>query len=262
MNVIKDGNINLTTTETVSGVFIDLNDPLMEDIRIEDIAWSLSRQSRYAGHTMCRIPYTVGQHTVTVSRYVEQALTPDTPLHEAFMRHLEKKIEASLDNPVLFEELTDFATMTRDIVPDHRRAYAFHGLMHDFAEAYLVDLPTPVKRLPGVYDAYKAHELRFDALIYLRFGLGYGPRGIMSLGDLQFPLMWKFGLFVVAWADMYALMVEAYHFLPSRGLNWGIPLERPTLQQIYGFRWPVENEQAYVELLMRFEELRPKPMTE
>ena len=262
MSETREWGLTLTTTETVSGILIDLADPKIEDVRIHDIAWSLSRQSRYAGHTMCRIPYTVGQHTVMVSRYVEEALTPGSVLNEVFLKYIATCIEKAIGDEKAMLKLDDFLTQTRDICPEHRRAYAFHGLMHDFAEAYLVDLPTPVKRLPGVYEAYKAQERIWDALIYLRFNLGYGPRGIYSLGDIQFPVMWDFGLFVVGWADLYALMVEAYHFMPSRGLTWGIPLERPSLQQIYGFRWPVPNEQAYEETIARFEELRPKLVPE
>ena len=259
---MTDWGLSLTTTETASGTLIDLEDPKMEDIKIEDIAWALSRQSRYAGHTMCRTPYTVAQHTVMVSRYVEEALTPGSHLNVVFTTWLEKQLQKTINLPEAQTWSEHLTVMEQRIADEHRRSYAFHGLMHDFAEAYLVDLPTPVKRLSGVYEVYKAHELRFDALIYLRFNLGYGPRGIMSLGDIKFPLMWEFSKVVVGWADMYALMLEAYHLMPSRGLSWGIPMDRPSLSQIYAFRWPVPNEQAYEELLVRFEELRPKPVLE
>ena len=269
MNKIKDGSITQTMTETVSGIFIDLADPKPENFKIEDIAWALSRQARYAGHTMCRIPYTVGQHTVQVSKYVEHALMRGTHLNSVFMKFIGGKIEdtirAELTNPGEViegrksndEELTTWLQhqdMACSLGPDLVQTYAFHGLMHDFAEAYLVDLPTPVKRLPGVYEAYKAVELKMDALIYETFGLAYS--------ETKFPLSWKFGLMVVGWADTYALLMETYHFLPSRGLNWNITLDRPSLQQIYGFRWPIPNEQVYEEVLARFEELRPKQLVE
>jgi hypothetical protein len=253
-----------TMTETVSGIFIDLLDPKVEDIQIHDIAWALSRQSRYAGHTMCKIPYTVAQHTVLVSKYVEEALTPGTHLYEVFEKYIQGKMDktANLSDETEFGKWASIQDRQRDASRmGHVRMYAFHGLMHDFAEAYLVDLPTPVKRLPGIYDIYKKYELMMDALIYKAFNLGYGPRGIMSLGDIQHPLNWEFGLAVVGWADAYALLMEAYHFMPSRGLNWNIPLERPSLSQIYNFRWPIPNEEAYKEVLARFEEVRtPDPV--
>jgi hypothetical protein len=238
-----------TMTETVSGLIIDLADPKPEDIRVDDIAWSLSRQSRYAGHTMSRIPYTVAQHTVMVSRYIEEALTPDTDLNTVFHEYLASK-SLGESAPHEFYELEKFVNV---MCEDHIRMFAFQGLMHDFAEAYLVDLPTPVKHLPGVYEAYKAAELKMDALIYETLGLGYSAN--------RFPAMWKAAQTIVAWADMYALLVEAYHFMPSRGLNWGVPLPRPSLTQIYKFRWPISNEEAYHELLARYEELKPPPPT-
>jgi len=47
-------------------------------------------------------------------------------------------------------------------------AHAFQALLHDAAEAYLVDVPRPVKlELPD----YKAIEKRVQAVIYRRFGL-------------------------------------------------------------------------------------------
>ena len=260
------GLVTPTMTETVSGEFIDLADPILEQIHINDVAWAISRQTRYAGHTMSKIPYTVAQHTVMVSRYVEEALTPDTELHSQFRRYLDDQFRKALDTRG--EEKANTVTQKWSNIIDHhnwvggeatagnRRMYAFHGLMHDFAEAYLVDLPTPVKRLPGVYEAYKKYELMWDAAMYMRFQLGYGPKGIMSLGDLQHPAMWEFGLAVVGWADMYALLIEAYHFMPSRAKNWNINIEGPSLSKIYNFRWPVSNEEAYLELLARFDELK------
>lgn len=59
--------------ETVSGKLIDVLDPNPDDILIDDIAWSLSRMTRYVGHTITLIPYTVGQHSVFVSRLSKQS---------------------------------------------------------------------------------------------------------------------------------------------------------------------------------------------
>lgn len=243
-------------TETVSGIFIDLADPKPEQLKIDDIAWAISRQSRYAGHTMSKIPYTVAQHTVMVSRYVEEALTPGTAMTQVFRDYLVTKLHETFvknsDSNKFSSAIDELDSSLQDAY--RRRNYAFHALMHDFAEAYLVDLPTPVKRLPGVYEAYKAAELRFDALIYETFGLSYS--------ETRYPSQWEFGKIVVGWADAYALLIEAYHFMPSRGLNWGIPVAPPTLDAIYTFRWPVENVQAYHELLARFDELKPPPLQE
>jgi hypothetical protein len=49
-------------------------------------------------------------------------------------------------------------------------ADALHGLLHDAAEAYLGDLPRPVKTLAGL-EAYTAVETHLQAVIFHRFGL-------------------------------------------------------------------------------------------
>lgn len=45
------------------------------------------------------------------------------------------------------------------------------GLLHDASEAYLVDLPTPLKRDPRIGDAYCVAERRLMRAVCRRFGL-------------------------------------------------------------------------------------------
>lgn len=98
--------------------FTPLN-PVVADIDIKDIAWSLSNQCRYTGH--CNAFYSVAQHSVMVSRKVH---------------------------------------------PDN----ALWGLLHDGTEAYLIDIPAPLKRLPE-FGFYKECEQRLMLAICERFGL-------------------------------------------------------------------------------------------
>lgn len=92
-------------------------DPRPEEIQIEDIAWALAMQCRYAGHVLKR--YSVAEHSVMVSCAVP---------------------------------------------PRH----ALWGLLHDATEAYLVDLPRPVKRnMPD----YREAEDRLGQVIAERFNL-------------------------------------------------------------------------------------------
>ena len=49
-------------------------------------------------------------------------------------------------------------------------ADALHGLLHDAAEAYLHDIPRPLKRLPA-FAPYREAEARLQAMIYETFGL-------------------------------------------------------------------------------------------
>jgi 5'-deoxynucleotidase YfbR-like HD superfamily hydrolase len=55
------------TLETVSGKIIDPENLRPEDIDVHDIAWSLSRIARFAGHTITAIPYNVAQHSIFVA---------------------------------------------------------------------------------------------------------------------------------------------------------------------------------------------------
>ncbi|MEM0949571.1 MAG: phosphohydrolase [Pseudomonadota bacterium] len=92
-------------------------EPRVQDIRIEDIAHSLSQLCRYGGHTSEF--YSVAQHSVLVAR----------------------------------------------CVPVEHRLWA---LLHDAPEAYVVDVPRPLKhQLQG----YKEIENRVMVAVCERFGL-------------------------------------------------------------------------------------------
>lgn len=54
---------------TASGVRFDLEQPQAAMVNIDDIAWSLARQSRYLGHTKGE-PYNVALHSVWVADYL------------------------------------------------------------------------------------------------------------------------------------------------------------------------------------------------
>jgi hypothetical protein len=49
-----------------------------------------------------------------------------------------------------------------------------YGLLHDASEAYLIDLPRPIKYSLGMSD-YRDAERRLEAMIYTKFGLGVEP---------------------------------------------------------------------------------------
>lgn len=92
-------------------------DPRVDEIRIEDIAHSLSMLCRFGGH--CLRFYSVAEHSVLLSMVV---------------------------------------------APEH----AMWALLHDASEAYLTDVPRPVKAyLPG----YKEAERHLQSVIAARFGL-------------------------------------------------------------------------------------------
>ena len=248
--------VGATCTETVSGIIFDLRNPSVEDIDINDISWSLSRINRYTGHTITKKPYSVAQHTVMVSRYCEWALTPGNEFHDMFQRFIEGKLtEACVgtledeDRKYQIRKWSDLQDFTRHTPGNIVKMVSLHGLLHDFAEAYLTDVPSPVKRLPGMYEAIREAESKLEPVIFKAMGLEYSPT--------QWPGTYENGCMVVHWADMIALKIEAYHMMPSRGLSWNLPQEKPTLKMLDGFRWPIDAEKARDELIDRHNELKP-----
>jgi len=116
--------------KTASGRMVWPLDPRPEEIFIDDVAHHLAQQNRYAGG--CRIPLSVAEHSVRVSWRIEQ-----------IMRGRNESVTRT-------------------------RAASLLGLMHDSAEAYLVDLPKPVKAdIPQYYVIEAKHE----AAIANRFNL-------------------------------------------------------------------------------------------
>lgn len=92
-------------------------DPRAEDVRAIDIAWSLSRVCRFGGH--CSRTYTVLEHLVRCC---------DLALHSAGISDF----------------LHDAPSSLHEV---HRGAlrHALLCLVHDAAEAYICDLPRPLK---------------------------------------------------------------------------------------------------------------------
>lgn len=83
-------------------------------------------------------------------------------------------------------------------------AFKLHGLLHDAAEAYLADIPSPVKPL---INNYKELEDNMTHVIFEKFGLEYEPNPDIKSADRQI------------------LRVEADQLMQSRGVNWNINKE-------------------------------------
>lgn len=98
--------------------------PRVEDVCIEDIAHSLSLQTRFNGH--CRTFYSIAQHSVLAARELLKA--------------------------------------TKD------RTIAMQGLLHDASEAYICDLPRPIK---SYITNYKELEEQLMQCIAVKFNLNY-----------------------------------------------------------------------------------------
>lgn len=123
--------------QTVSGGDVDLLEPSDASIRIEDIAWALSRQARYNGHTVTTSFYSVAEHSVRVADRVRELLTPSSN--------------------------TLYATKLE-----------LHGLLHDAHEAYIGDVVTPFKRVLNKLagrDIFAEAELAIRRAVNARFDL-------------------------------------------------------------------------------------------
>jgi hypothetical protein len=200
---------------------VNPTNPQAEDICLEDIAWGLSRIPRFAGHTTTEVPYNVAQHSVYVSELVERACDhgaefADVPGWDDVMGYL----GASL-------------------IAERRTHLLLLALMHDAHETYLGDIPSPIKKVPELYQTFKLMESKFDHAIRGKF-------------DLEEP--WSDERKAIHFFDKLAQAIEGYQFMRSRGLNWHLP--RPTLALLQKFPAPMTAFQSYQAFLERYDYLR------
>ncbi len=87
---------------TFSGLKLNILSPLDRDISIEDIAISLSRECRFAGHT--KKFYSVAQHSLHVSEILPHSLALEGLLHDATEAYLR-----------------DIASPFKELLPEYRR---------------------------------------------------------------------------------------------------------------------------------------------
>src|ERR671916_3098204 len=111
--------------QTVSGRWVNPFDPDPEQLDAGDIARALANQCRFGGHS--RVFYSVAQHSVIVSRLVEER-----------------------------------GGDAEDV---------FAALMHDATEAYLGDMPHPIKHRSPLGAAFKAAEDDLERAIRDRFAI-------------------------------------------------------------------------------------------
>jgi len=124
---------------TFTGIYINVFEPTLEMICIEDIAHALSNQCRFGGH-LSKF-YSVAQHSI----------------------------------------------LCNNLVNDE---YKLSALLHDASEAYLLDIPRPIKQ--GLKN-YKEIEDKLMVLIAKKFSFEYPLEKVVKQADermLQFE--WKY----------------------------------------------------------------------
>jgi uncharacterized protein len=185
-------------SQTFSGIQFWPLDPRPEEILLADVAHHLSLQTRYGG--ACRFHYSVAQHCVLAARNVS------------------------------------IMTGNREAWTGQERALRAMALLHDHAEAYLVDVPRPVKVCLSEYDAIEANLAHAGSV---RFGL---PLEKMSPWVIE--------------ADERMLYTEKRDLLSESPAPWVDLIGAKEMPPPYNFKiekW--SPEQAEEEFLAMAEEL-------
>lgn len=180
--------------------------PEIEEISIQDIAHALSLICRWTGHTYCF--YSVAEHSLRVSRYAEKLALAE------------------------FAYLPASMTLERVFFS---REIALWGLLHDASEAYLCDMPSPLKHASDLGQLYKQFESQLMQGVADRFGM-----------SREIPQ-------IVKAADATLLNTEARDLMglaSSAAKDWNLDgIRLPELIH------PIDAQKAEVEFLRRFEEL-------
>lgn len=162
-------------------------DPRAEDVSIDDIAHSLSMQCRFNGH--CRYFYSVGQHSILVHDLVERVI-------------------AGTSNNGSTRELLAFQNAT-SIVPTRRDGWhaRMWALLHDASEAYLSDIPRPLK-CDDMMIGYVLAESVVEQVIAQKWR-------VQLNSEVKA---------VVKWADNVLLRNEAMQLMPRESAQrWNMP---------------------------------------
>lgn len=156
---------------TYTGKKINPFVPDLNEICIEDIAHALSLQCRFGGH--CKQFYSVADHCIRVSELVKEW------------------IEHSNNAHIIDEDLKKQSIKSVQQI----------ALLHDATEAYIMDIPTPVKLQ---LDQYKRVEKNLEASIYKKFNSSVLP----EIKD------------IIKWADYIMLINEAQNLFAHNIDDW------------------------------------------
>lgn len=130
----------------------------------------------------------------------------------------------------IFYSVAEHSVRVSQVVPHAMRLAA---LLHDAAEAYLVDLPRPIKRSSSLGEHYTELEARVQGAVFERFGL-------------ELPLPDE-----VHDADNVLLMTEARDLMAAPPMAWKESRYRPLDEPIV----PLGPSDAEAAFLRAFAEL-------
>lgn len=124
----------------------------------------------------------------------------------------------------------------KELAP-HGPKIQLYGLLHDAAEAYINDLPSPVKHIPEIHAVISKLEDKLMLTIYESLGID-PPTEEEEI--------------VVKMADKHQQAVEAYNFMYSRGSDWNLP--KVTFKKLQEFEQPLVSVKAY-DLYLNYSEI-------
>jgi len=112
--------------QTYSGGKFWALDPRPEEVNIMDIAHALSLQCRFNGQ--CDSFYSVAAHSVNVAEFIAQTYHDQDPFYSEYLLD-EADVKIDYEDMIMW------------------------GLLHDASEAYLPDVPRPIKKFLPEYKA-------------------------------------------------------------------------------------------------------------
>lgn len=121
----------------------------------------------------------------------------------------------------------------------HGPKIQLYGLLHDAAEAYINDLPSPVKHIPEIRAVISKLEDRLMSVIY---------------ESLEISPPTEEEEKIVKIADKNQQAVEAYNFMYSRGSDWNLP--EVSFKSLQEFEQPLTSVEAYDKFLLFFNGLK------
>lgn len=113
--------------------------------------------------------------------------------------------------------------LARHAPPGKAEHFAIHGLFHDFEEAYISDINTPLKRL--LFDNNPEFKARFDEI---RDSIN---AAIYEAGGLAMPTEYEHS--IIKFFDIKALILEGYWMFPHKGHTY-VHLKIPQLKEMAG----------------------------
>ena len=215
--------------ETVSGNFVDIENPDPQTIKINDIAWALSRIPRFAGHTISAIPFTVGEHSIFVANIVKRLISDET-----FFTNWYKDI---------FKEFNfiDYPPKNLEIINQYFKSdeLIIKALLHDAAEVFSGDIPSPLKHQKELKPILKRIEDNLMEAIYIATNIT--PPS-------------KFETCIIKFADKIAQKIEAHTFMTSRGKDWpNLPeVSIIDLQNISTPKTAIESYSSFLEMFNEY----------